>query len=301
MPWKETDPMTERVQFIAAYLSEVYSMTELCERVGIRRNTGYTWVRRYTAEGPVGLQEKPRAPHRCPHRLSQEAEAALLEAKRAHPHWGPRKILPYLARRRPALALPAPSTAGELFRRAGLRPARQPRCGHQHPGAIPWQAEVPNAVWTADFKGQVRTGDGLYCYPLTVADAYSRFLLSGAARLSTKQVEARPIFARLFQAYGLPEAIRTDNGAPFATPAFCGLSQLSVWWIKLGIRHQRIAPGRPEQNGAPERMHRTLTAEATRPPERHQEAQPARFDRFGREYHEERPHEALGYRTPASL
>ncbi len=165
---------------------------------------------------------------------------------RAHPHRGPRKILPYLAWRRPALALPAPSTAGELFRRAGLSHARKHRRGHRHPGAIPLQAEVPNAVWTADFKGQFRTGDGRYCYPLTVADAYSRFLLSCATRLSTKPVEARPIFERLFQEYGLPETIRPDNGAPFATPAFCGLSKLSVWWITLGIRDQRIAPGRPE-------------------------------------------------------
>src|SRR5919108_2059412 len=193
MPWKETDPLNERVQFMAADLSDVYAMTERCERFGMRRNTGYKWVRRYTAEGPVGLKEKPRAPHRCPHRMSQEAEAALLEAKRAHPHWGPRKILPSLAQRRPALALPAPSTAGELFRRAGLSHTRKHRRGHRHPGALPLQAELPNAVWTADFKGQFRTGDGRSCDPLTVADAYSRFLLSCAARPSTKQVEARPI------------------------------------------------------------------------------------------------------------
>lgn len=301
MPWKETDPMIERTQFIAAYLSHVYSMTELCERFGIRRNTGYKWVRRYTARGPAGLQEQSRAPHRSPHRMSEEEEAVLLEAKRAHLHWGPRKILPYLARRRPDLALPAPSTAGALFQRAGLSQARKRRRGHRHPGAIPLQAETPNAVWTADFKGQFRTGDGLYCDPLTVADAYSRFLLGCSARLSTKQVEARPIFERLFQDYGLPDAIRTDNGPPFATPAFCGLSKLSVWWIKLGIRHQRIEPGRPEQNGAHERMHRTLKAEATRPPEPSQAAQQARFDRFRREYNDERPHEALHYSTPASL
>jgi putative transposase len=301
MPWNETDPMTERVQFIAAYWSQMYSMTELCERFGIRRNTGYKWVRRYAKEGPVGLQEKSRAPHHCPQRISEEVEAVLLEAKRAHPTWGPRKILSYLTQGRPELELPAPSTAGVLFRAAGLSQARPRRRRHRHPGAIPLQAEVPNAVWTADFKGQFRTGDGLYCYPLTVADAYSRFLLSCAARLSTKQVEARPSFERLFHEYGLPEAIRTDNGPPFATPAFCGLSKLSVWWIKLGIRHQHIAPGRPEQNGAHERMHRTLKAEATRPPERHQQAQQARFDRFCHEYNEERPHKALGYRRPASL
>jgi len=198
MPWKETDPMNERVQFIAAYLSQVYSMTELCERFGIRRNTGYKWVRRYTEQGVVGLQEKSRAPHRCPHRMSEELEATLLEAKRAHPHWGPRKILPYLTRRRPNLTCPAASTAGALFQRAGLSQSRKRRRRHRHPGATPLQAEAPNAVWTADFKGQFRTGDGLYCYPLTVADAYSRFLLSCAARLSTKQAEARPIFERLF-------------------------------------------------------------------------------------------------------
>ena len=205
--------MTERLQFIAAYLNQVSSMTELCERFGIRRNTGYKWVRRYTAQGLAGLQEKSRAPHRCPHRMSEEVEASLLAAKRAHLHWGPRKILPYLAQRRPDLDLPAPSTAGELFQRAGLSQARTRRRGHRHPGASPLQAETPNAVWTADFKGQFRTGDGLYCYPLTVADAYSRFLFSCSARLSTKQAEARPIFERLFREYGLPDAIRTDNGA----------------------------------------------------------------------------------------
>lgn len=299
MPWKKTDPMNERLQFVAAYLSGLYSMTELCERAGIQRNTGYKWVRRYEAEGLPGLQEKSRAPKHCPHRISAEVEAALLRAKQAHPSWGPRKILPWLSRQRPELVLPAASTAGELFKRAGLVQPRRRRRTHRHPGSPPLRAQVPNEVWTADFKGQFKTGDGLYCYPLTVADAHSRYLLACAARLSTKQVEARPIFASLFREYGLPEAIRTDNGAPFATPALCGLSKLSVWWIKLGIRHQRIEPGRPEQNGAHERMHRTLKAEATRPPEQNQKAQQERFDRFCAEYNQERPHEALQMQTPS--
>lgn len=151
-------------------------MTELCERFGIRRTPGYKGVRRYTEQGLAGLQEKSPAPHHCPHRMTEEVAAVLLEAKRAHPPWGPRKLLPSLARRQPDLALPAPSTAGELFQRAGLSQARKRRRGHRPPGAIPLQAEAPNAVWTADFKGQFRTGDGLYCDPLTVADAYSRFL-----------------------------------------------------------------------------------------------------------------------------
>ena len=298
MPWRETDPMTERLQFIAAHLSGLYSMTELCTRFGIQRSTGYKWIQRYLQEGLPGLEERSRAPHHCPHRTSAEAVAVLLSVKRLHPSWGPRKILAYLARHRPELELPAASTAGMLFEKAGLVQARRRRHTSHHPAASPLQAREPNEVWTVDFKGQFKTGDGVYCYPLTVADAYSRFLLSVSARLSTKQVEAHPIFERLFREYGLPKAIRTDNGAPFATPAFCGLSKLSVWWIKLGIRHQRIEPGRPEQNGAHERMHRTLKAETTRPPQKDQAAQQRRFDEFQREYNEERPHEALDQATP---
>jgi putative transposase len=276
-------------------------MTELCTRFGISRKTGYKWLGRYVQEGLSGLQERPRIPRHCPHRIAPDIAVVLLEAKRLHPNWGPRKIVSYSAQHYPALQLPAASSTGELFRKAGLSRPKQRRRRPQHPGAPALHAGSPNEVWTADFKGQFRTGDGVYCYPLTVADAYSCYLLSCAARLSTKHGEAQPIFECLFREYGLPGAIRTDHGAPFATPAFCGLSKLSVWWIKLGIRHQRIAPGWPEQNGRHERMHRTLKAEATRPPERNQATQQARFDRFCREYNQERPHEALGQRTPASL
>jgi transposase InsO family protein len=300
MPWKRTRPVDERLDFIAAHHSGLYSMSELCLRFGISRRIGYKWLHRYEAEGPPGLLARSHAPQHCPHKLSTEIEAVLLEAKCAHPSWGPRKILPYLARRRPDLVLPVASTAGELFRRNGLTECKRRRRGHRHPGASPLVAGAPNEVWTADFKGQFKTGDGLYCFPLTIADAYSRYLLACAARLSVKQIEAQPVFEALFREYGLPSAIRTDNGAPFATPAFCGLSKLSVWWIKLGIRHQRIEPGRPEQNGAHERMHRTLKAEATRPPERDQAAQQRRFNRFCAEYNQERPHEALGQQVPVS-
>jgi putative transposase len=249
----------------------------------------------------VGLQEQSRAPHCCPQRLAAEVEAALLEAKRAHPPWGPRKLRPSLARRRPDLTFPAASTAGARFQRAGLSQSRPRRRRHRHPGALPLQAEAPHAVWTADFQGPFRTGDGLYCYPLTVADAYSRFLLSCSARLSGTQVEARASFERLLHESGLPEALRTDHGAPVATPAFCGRSKRSVWWLTLGIRPQRLAPGRPEQNGAHERRHRTLNADATRPPESHQRAQQARFERCCCDYNTERPHAALDDQTPASL
>jgi putative transposase len=301
MPWKKTTPMTARLNFIELYQTRLWSMTARCTRFGISRQTGDKWLGRYVQEGLLGLQEKPRVPRHCPHRLAPDIAAVLLEAKRLHPNGGPRKILPYVARHHPALELPAASSTGELFRTAGLSRPKQRRRRPHHPGAPALHAGSPNAVWTADFQGQFRTGDGLYCYPLTVADAYSRYLLGCSARLSTTQVEAQPIFERLFQEYGLPEAMRTDHGAPCATPAFCGLSKLSVWWITLGIRHQRIEPGRPEQNGRHERMHRTLKAEATRPPERNQAAQQARFDRFCQVYNHERPHEALGQRTPAAL
>jgi putative transposase len=301
MPWTKTTPMTERRSFLELYQTRLWRMTERCTRFNIRRKTGYKWLRRYSQEGLSGLQEKSRAPLSCPHRSAPEVAAVLVEAKPLHPRWGPRTILPYLTRYRPALELPAASRAGELFRNAGWSRSKPRRRRPQYPRAPALHAGSPHAVWTADFKGHVRTGDGVYGFPLTVADAYSRDLLGCTARLSTKQGEAQPIFARLFHAYGLPEALRPDHGPPFATPAFCGLSKLSVWWIKLGIRHQRIEPGRPEPHGRHERRHRTLNAAATRPPERNHATQQARFARFCREYNHERPQEALGQRTPASL
>jgi len=301
MPGKKTTPMTGRLNFIALYHTRLWSMTELCTRFGISRKTGYKWLGRNVQEGLSGLEEKPRVPRHCPHRIAPDVAAVLLGAKRLRPNWGPRKILPYVARHHPALELPAASSTGELFRNAVLSRPKRRRRRPRHLGAPTLHAGAPNEVWAADFKGQFRPGDGFSCYPLTAADAYSRYLPGCSARLSTKQVEAQPIFERLFQAYGVPGAIRTDNGAPFAAPAFCGLSKPSVWWIKLGIRHQRIEPGRPEQNGRHERMYRTLKAEATRPPERNQVAQQARFDRFCQVYNHERPHEALGQRPPAAL
>lgn len=301
MPWKKTTPMTERLSFVGLYHAQLYSMSELCLRFGISRKTGYKWLERYAEEGLGGMQEKSRAPHHSPSRTTPEIERLLLDTRWRYPSWGPRKLRAYLERRHTTCALPSASTIGRILARQGLTQAKQRRRKPHHPGAPRLQAHAPNEVWTADFKGQFRTGDGVYCFPLTVADAYSRFLLGCSARLSTKQVEARPIFEQLFQRYGLPEAVRTDNGAPFATPAFCGLSKLSVWWIKLGIQHQRIEPGRPEQNGAHERMHRTLKAETTRPPEQSQKAQQRRFDTFCHIYNDERPHEALGQNPPASV
>jgi transposase InsO family protein len=224
----------------------------------------------------------------------------LCATRRAHPHWGPAKLLDYLAPRHADVAWPAPSTVGDLLVRRGLVRKRRRRRHHQHPGVIPVHTAQPNDLWTTDFKGQFRTQDGIYCYPLTIADLHSRYLLRCQSLRSTKALGVRGVFARVFAEYGLPGAIRTDNGVPFATTGIHGLSQLNVWWMRLGIQHQRILPAHPQQNGAHERMHKTLKAEAIRPPRGTMSAQQRAFNAFVREYNEERPHAALGGATPAS-
>jgi putative transposase len=209
--------------------------------------------------------------------------------------------LAWLQPRYPALDWPAVSTAGDLLARRGLVKKRRRRRHYQHPGVVPVTTTQPNDLWTADFKGHFRTRDRIYCYPLTVADQHTRYLLACHGLLSTKGVGVRPIFDRLFREYGLPRAIRTDNGVPFATTGIHGLSQLNVWWLRLGIQHQRILPAHPEQNGAHERMHKTLKGEACRPPQSCQARQQRAFNAFRRLYNDERPHEALRDRPPAAL
>ena len=304
MPWKVTDPMLQRAQFIALHEEGLFSMSELCQRFGIARKTGYKWLERYQHGGLDALQEKSRAPLTCPHQTPTHIEEALLAARHAHPTWGPKKLLAYLAKRRPdiAQALPAPSTVGEILKAAGLtQPRKRPARTWTHPGQVPLSTTAPNQVWCADFKGQFPTQDGIDCYPLTITDAHSRFLLCCHALPSVRQEGVFPVLKRVFAQYGLPDAIRTDNGVPFATRAICGLSQLSVWWIKLGIAHQRIVPGQPQQNGRHERMHKTLKRETARPPQKDHKAQQARFDAWRAEFNDERPHEALGQQTPGSL
>lgn len=300
MPWNKTEPTMERARFIALHEEGLYSMSELCTRFGISRKTGYKWLERFRAAGLPGLDDQSRAPLSCPHRTDAATEAALVRARQAHPHWGPKKLLPFLARTQPALPLPAPSTAGDLLQRHGLVVGRKRRRKVTHPGGSPLVADAPNDVWAADFKGEFPTRSGRMCYPLTVTDAHSRFLLACQALPSTQHVGAQPVFAALFAAYGLPQAIRTDNGGPFSSPALGGLSRLSVWWIKLGIQHQRITPGAPQENGRHERMHRTLKAETTRPPDWDLRGQQERFTAFCAEFNHERPHEALAQQTPGS-
>lgn len=301
MPWSQTDPMKERTRFVVLAQEKLYSMSELCERLGISRQTGYTWLHRYEADGIDGLHSRSHAPKTCPHRIAPEVQTVLLAARKAHPDWGPRKLLVWLRPRYPDLALPAASTVGDLFKREGLVEPRPRQRTWTHPGRVSPSAEAPNQLWNADFKGQFRTGDGATCYPLTVSDAHSRYLLACQGLSSTAHSGAQATFAWLFREYGLPQAIRSDNGGPFCTKAIAGLSQLSVWWTQLGIKHQRIEPGHPEQNGSHERMHRTLKGATLRPPAPSVGVQQARFDAFRREYNEERPHEGIEMKTPGSL
>jgi len=301
MPWQETLPMDQRLRFVADAQRALYDMTTLCTRYGVSRKTGYKWLARYATAGAAGLHERSHAPHRCPHKIDDALAALLLEARRAHPRWGPAKLVQYLAPRHPRIASwPAVSTVADLLKRHGLVERRRRRRAIVHPGVVPIATSAPNELWTADFKGQFRTRDGIYCYPLTIADQHTRYLLTVHALPSVKVVGARRAFERAFREYGLPTAIRTDNGVPFANTGLHGLTQLSVWWLRLGIQHQRIRPASPQENGAHERMHRTLKAETTRPPGADLARQQRLFHAFRREYNTERPHAALAGDPPAA-
>lgn len=267
MPWKVTCPMSERERLIKAYLTGRYTVTELAKAFGISRKTVYKWLPRFAEFGLAGLADLPRAARRHPNATPAEVVAAVIERKQAHPTWGPLKLLPNPDDPPELIAAwPAASTRGAILARAGLT---RPRRGRRRapPSSWPFAAcDRPNAVWCADFKGWFRTGDGQRCNPLTVSDAYSRMLLccQGLSRPDYKH--ARPILESVFREYGLPDAIRTDNGTPFASVGAGGLSPLAVWWVKLGIRPERIMPGHPEQNGRHERMHLTLKQDCCCPP-----------------------------------
>jgi putative transposase len=300
MPWLETKPMDERMRFIMALKQGLYSMTELCERHGISRQAGYNCLKRYEAEGVEGLKNRSHAPKHCPHKISPEVAEAVIQLRRQKPDWGPKTLLGRLARKRPDLQLPAASTVGDLLVREGLVKPRRRRVkpAVSTGGAV--RTSRPNEIWTADYKGQFRTLDGKYCYPLTIQDAHTRFVVTIDALRSTSTKEAQPSFERAFRASGLPEAIWTDNGPPFAAPTPLRLTRLNAWWIKLGITPQRSRPGCPQDNGRHERMHRKLTP--TRfPPGENQQAQQLKFDAIREELDYERPHHALDLKTPADV
>jgi len=300
MPWLQTDPMTERAKFVLAVDDGAFSMTELCRRFGISRKTGYKWLRRYRQGGVAALSDRSRAPNNCPHRTPDAVRAAIVAARQARPEWGPRKLRVRLQQEDPETDWPARSTIYGILKAAGLVEKRSRRRRPVHPGISPIEADRPGAVWTADFKGEFRLQSGAYCYPLTIQDAYSRYLIACEALPDTCYDHVEPVFTRAFRQHGCPAALRTDNGSPFVcSRALGGLTRLNLGWIRLGIERQRSRPGCPQDNPRHERMHRTLKAAATRPPEATLMRQQARFDTFRHEFNTERPHQALGDEVPA--
>ncbi len=300
MPWRETCAMDERMRFVLAAREDGAVMAQVCRSFGVSRETGYKWLARYELEGVDGLKDRSRAPHR--HGRSREAEL-LADVLALHDRygWGPKKLRRKLGEMRPRIALPAASTIGGWLYKQGLTGKRK-RSRRCPPYAQPFgAADQPNAVWSVDFKGWFRTGDGARCDPLTMSDAMSRYLLCCQSVARADQAHVRPVFEATFCEFGLPRAIRSDNGPPFASTAAGGLSALSLWWIKLGIAPERIEPAQPQQNGRHERMHRTLKAETTKPTASTLVEQQARFDAFRRIFNGERPHEALNFRYPADL
>lgn len=301
MLWSHMSPMDQKTQFIADYLRGLLSITELCELYGIGRKTGYKWLDRYLRLGPSGLEERSCRPICSPNATAPEIVAVFIQARQHHPSWGAKKRIPLVQKRFPPRQLPYRGTVCAILSRNGLVPRKRKRRHIGHPGKPNSQMLAPNDTWCADFKGQFKTSDGIYCYPLTVTDGYSRFLRGCQGLHSTAVAGAKPVFTRLFKEFGLPRRICTDNGVPFATNSLARLPSLSAWWVKLGIMPELIEPGKPQQNGRHERMHRTLKAEATHPPGGNLTAQQRKFNRFCEEFNEERPHKALDQHMPASV
>lgn len=298
MPWRETRAVDERVRFVLAVEAGDEPMAMVCRRFGISRRHGYKWLARWRAEGTAGLADRSRAPLGHPQTVAAEFVEACLDVRRAHPTWGPVKVRAWLERRQPGRGWPVASTIGALFDREGLTVKRKLR-RRGPPGGPLFAAEAANDVWTVDFKGWFRTGDGTRVDPLTLCDACSRYLLrcQAVARPDTDHVW--PILDAAFREYGLPLRLRSDNGPPFATIGAGGLSRLAVKVIKAGVLPERIRPGKPQENGRHERMHLTLLQDAARPPAATPRAQQKRFGTFQTGYNEERPHAALGGATPA--
>jgi len=301
MPWRKTLVVSEsdqKMKLVSQVIHRELPMTAACAAAGISRKTGYKWMERYRQGGVGALEPRSRAAHRHGRAMELEVAALIVGLRRRRPHWGPRKLKVVLARNHPELSIPAASTIGDLLRRKGLSRMRRRRLRAQ-PGQPFAQVHAPNDLWCADFKGWFRTADGRRCDPLTITDAYSRFLIE-CRIVAPSYIEVKRCFEQAFRRYGYPRAIRVDNGEPFASAGTAGLSRLAVEWLKAGIRIERIDAGKPQQNGRHERMHRTLKAETATPPAADACAQQARFDRFRRYYNHQRPHEALGQSVPAA-
>ncbi len=300
MPWKETCPMIERIKFIEDWMRGLGSVRGLCTVYGISGETGHKWIRRFKEQGKSGLEDKSRAALTHPNATDTDTIALVIAARRDHPTWGPRKLRQWLGKRHPGRCLPAASTMGDILKRAGMiQPRRSGRALHEGQGSTA-DYGGPNSVWCIDYKGQFRLGNGQMCYPLTISDGHSRMILCCRGHTGPRGTHARSTMESVFKEYGLPQAIRSDNGTPFASIGAGRLTTLSVWWLKLGIALQRITPGKPQENGRHERMHRTLKAETARPPAATMNWQQRRFDQWQQEFNFERPHDALAGKTPAS-
>ena len=302
MPWKDGTKMDERLRFVARRL-EGEAMSDLCREFGISRKTGHKIFNRYKEEGVIALCDRSRRPVRYANQLPDQIEQAIVRAKKDKPSWGARKIRELLVRRLAGdVRIPAISTVHAVLDRHGLVKKKRRRTRQRALGTTLSPGSVPNALWCVDFKGEFRLGNRQYCYPLTVTDHASRFILACEALESTKEVGVIEAFHTLFSERGLPAAIRSDNGVPFASPnGLYNLSKLAVWWLRLGIAIERIRPGHPQQNGRHERMHLTLKTETTKPAGSHHLQQQVRFDDFVREFNTERPHEGLGMAMPADI
>jgi len=298
MPWKVCKPMDERLKFIARLL-DGEQMAPLCREFGISRKTGYKILTRYNAIGLEGLTERSRRPYRHANQLPVQIEMLIVRLKQDKPNWGAPKIQERLARLYPDVHTPAISTVHAVLDRHGLV-KRRTRRRNKAQGTALSRPLQPNELWCADYKGEFMLADRRYCYPLTITDFASRYLIACEALHTTKEIYAFAVFESAFKEFGLPCAIRTDNGVPFASPnSLFNLSKLSVWWLRLGIAIERIKPGHPQQNGRHERMHLTLKLEATKPAAQNFLQQQARFDDFIDCYNNERPHQALNMQCPA--
>ncbi len=299
MPWTETCVMDLRVQLISDYLRG-FSPTTLSTAYGVSRKTVYKWIERYRQNGVDGLKDQSRAPKHCPHRLDEDLVERIVRAKKQHLDWGPKKVLDLLRREYPDVAWPADSTGGDVLKRRGLVKKWRLRKGVPADNSPFADCHEANQSWSADFKGDFRLGNKQRCYPLTMSDNGSRYLLACRGLNTQRYDEVRPWFELTFREFGLPQSIRNDNGPPFASRSLGGLSRLSKWWIDLGIRAERIRPGRPQENGRHERMHRSLKDGVCKDPSYSMARQQERFDRFRVEYNELRSHEGLDRQTPAS-